>query len=97
MFAGTGCLGIHACSYSSDGWHGGQQPFLFKFLFEFQNWNRIKLILLLIKARLSMPLQVQLHMNAVQQLLKICQSQGVYLADGIKRAIFWLAVLHSLQ
>lgn len=36
-----------------------------------------------------MPFQVQLHMNAIQQLLSICQTQGVYLTDGIKRAIFW--------
>lgn len=42
-----------------------------------------------IKARLTMPTQVQLHMNAVQQLLNLCQTQGVYLTDGIKRAIFW--------
>jgi hypothetical protein len=33
--------------------------------------------------------QVQLHMGAVQQLLDICRTKGVYLTGGIKRAIFW--------
>jgi hypothetical protein len=33
--------------------------------------------------------QVQLHMKAVQQLLKISQAEGIYLTGGIKRAIFW--------
>jgi hypothetical protein len=33
--------------------------------------------------------QVQLHMEAVQQLLEICQREGIYLTGGIKRAIFW--------
>jgi hypothetical protein len=41
------------------------------------------------KARLSMPVQVQLHMNAIQHLLGVCQSQGIHLTDAIKRAIFW--------
>uniref|UniRef100_A0A8H7K2J7 Transcription factor domain-containing protein n=1 Tax=Bionectria ochroleuca TaxID=29856 RepID=A0A8H7K2J7_BIOOC len=42
-----------------------------------------------IEARLSMPVQVQLHMNAIQHLLGVCQSQGIHLTDAIKRAIFW--------
>ena len=33
--------------------------------------------------------QVQLHMGAVQLLLQLCQTQGVHLTGGIKRAIFW--------
>ncbi|KAI0487346.1 hypothetical protein F4859DRAFT_252095 [Xylaria cf. heliscus] len=33
--------------------------------------------------------QVQLHMGAVRLLLQICQTEGVYLTGGIKRAIFW--------
>lgn len=41
------------------------------------------------EAQLRMPLHVQLHMNAIQQLLKICQADCVHLTDGIKRAIFW--------
>lgn len=41
------------------------------------------------QTRLTMPAQARLHLNAVQQLLSICQAQGVHLTDGIKRAIFW--------
>ncbi|KAH8801797.1 putative N-ethylmaleimide reductase [Xylogone sp. PMI_703] len=47
------------------------------------------LLLAGIEARLSMPLQVQLHMNAIRHLLSICRTQGIQLTDGIKRAIFW--------
>ncbi|KAH8654156.1 hypothetical protein BGZ60DRAFT_161832 [Tricladium varicosporioides] len=47
------------------------------------------LLLAGIEARLGMPHQVQLHMGAIQQLLNICRTKGVYLSDGIKRAIFW--------
>ncbi|KAE8441222.1 hypothetical protein EG329_005622 [Mollisiaceae sp. DMI_Dod_QoI] len=47
------------------------------------------LLLAGIEARLGMPRQVQLHMEAVQQLLNVCRAKGVYLSDGIKRAIFW--------
>ena len=43
----------------------------------------------IIQARLGMPRQVQLHMGAIQQLLNLCRTNGVYLSDGIKRAIFW--------
>lgn len=43
-----------------------------------------------------MPFQVQLHMRAIKQLLKICQAEGIYLTDAIKRAIFWSATIeHS--
>lgn len=52
--------------------------------------------LLSAKARLSMPFLVQVHMKAIRQLLSICQIQGVYLTDGIKRAIFWLATIHRI-
>jgi hypothetical protein len=45
--------------------------------------------LFMIQARLGMPRQVQLHMGAIQQLLNVCRARGVYLSDGIKRAIFW--------
>jgi hypothetical protein len=41
------------------------------------------------QAQLGVPRQVQLHMGAIQQLLDICRRKGVYLSDGIKRAIFW--------
>ncbi|KAI0405487.1 hypothetical protein F4802DRAFT_606757 [Xylaria palmicola] len=53
--------------------------------------STIGAILLLagVEARLGMTSQVQLHMGAVHLLLKICQKEGVYLTDGIKRAIFW--------
>ena len=37
--------------------------------------------LLMIQARLGMPRQVQLHMGAIQQLLNICRTKGVYLSD----------------
>ncbi|EXJ91322.1 hypothetical protein A1O1_04434 [Capronia coronata CBS 617.96] len=47
------------------------------------------LLLAGIEARLGMPHQVQLHMSAIQQLLDVCRTKGVYLSDGIKRAIFW--------
>ncbi|KAM5368079.1 hypothetical protein ACJZ2D_009683 [Fusarium nematophilum] len=47
------------------------------------------LLLAGIDARLGMPRQVQLHMGAVQRILDLCRAKGVYLSDGIKRAIFW--------
>ncbi|KAJ4249276.1 hypothetical protein NW757_007853 [Fusarium falciforme] len=47
------------------------------------------LLLAGIDARLGMPRQVQLHMGAIRQLLDVCRTKGVYLSDGIKRAIFW--------
>ncbi|KAL4786414.1 hypothetical protein BJX76DRAFT_321277 [Aspergillus varians] len=47
------------------------------------------LLLAGVEARLGMRSQVQLHMGAVQQLLKMCQAEGIYLTAGIKRAIFW--------
>ncbi|KAF2491838.1 hypothetical protein BU16DRAFT_129786 [Lophium mytilinum] len=47
------------------------------------------LLLAGVEARLGMPRQVQLHMGAIQQLLDVCRRKGVYLSDGIKRAIFW--------
>ncbi|KAL4995584.1 hypothetical protein BDV10DRAFT_202876 [Aspergillus recurvatus] len=40
-------------------------------------------------ARLGLTSQVELHMGAVQQLLKICQNKSAHLTPGIKRAIFW--------
>ncbi|KAJ5997315.1 N-ethylmaleimide reductase [Penicillium canescens] len=47
------------------------------------------LLLARVEAQLGIPRQVQLHMGAIQQLLDICRRKGVYLSDGIKRAIFW--------
>ncbi|KAJ5523743.1 N-ethylmaleimide reductase [Penicillium frequentans] len=47
------------------------------------------LLLAGIEARLGLPRQVQLHMGAIKQLLDVCRRTGVYLSDGIKRAIFW--------
>ncbi|KAL2831403.1 hypothetical protein BDW59DRAFT_140140 [Aspergillus cavernicola] len=47
------------------------------------------LLLAGVEARLGMTPQVQLHMGAVHQLLRICQTQGIFLTGGIKRAIFW--------
>ncbi|KAJ3525227.1 hypothetical protein NM208_g11729 [Fusarium decemcellulare] len=47
------------------------------------------LLLAGIEARLGMPRQVQFHMGAIQRLLDVCRSKGVYLSDSIKRAIFW--------
>ncbi|KAL4812298.1 hypothetical protein BDW67DRAFT_178855 [Aspergillus spinulosporus] len=46
-----------------------------------------------VAARLGLTSQVELHMGAVQQLLKICQRKSVNLTAGIKRAIFWSAYL----
>jgi hypothetical protein len=34
-------------------------------------------------------------MGAIQQLLEVCQRKGVYLSDGIKRAIFWWVHQHE--
>lgn len=42
-----------------------------------------------LQAQLGMPLQVQLHMGAILQLLEVCKQKGAYLSDSIKRAIFW--------
>ncbi|KAL5336855.1 hypothetical protein BJX70DRAFT_371325 [Aspergillus crustosus] len=47
------------------------------------------LLLAGVEARLGMMAQVQMHMGAVQQLLKMCQAKGIFLTGGIKRAIFW--------
>ncbi|KAI0447227.1 hypothetical protein F4803DRAFT_575414 [Xylaria telfairii] len=53
--------------------------------------STIGAILLLagVEACLGMTSQVQLHMGAVRLLLKVCQTQGIFLTSGIKRAIFW--------
>ncbi|KAK9416635.1 putative Transcription factor domain-containing protein [Seiridium unicorne] len=53
--------------------------------------SNIGAILLLagVEARLGMKSHVQLHMDAVQQLLNTCRAEGIYLTGGIKRAIFW--------
>ncbi|TVY42469.1 hypothetical protein LOCC1_G005159 [Lachnellula occidentalis] len=53
--------------------------------------STIGAILLLagVEARLGMKAQVQLHMGAVQMLLEMCRTKGIYLTGGIKRAIFW--------
>ncbi|KAJ5748800.1 N-ethylmaleimide reductase [Penicillium nucicola] len=47
------------------------------------------LLLAGVEAQLGVPRQVQLHMGAIQQILDICGRKGVFLSDGIKRAIFW--------
>ncbi|KIA75422.1 hypothetical protein HK57_00098 [Aspergillus ustus] len=47
------------------------------------------LLLAGVVARLGLTSQVELHMGAVKRLLEICQTKGVYLTPGIKRAIFW--------
>ncbi|KAJ5880751.1 N-ethylmaleimide reductase [Penicillium subrubescens] len=47
------------------------------------------LLLAGVEAQKGVPRQVRLHMGAIYQLLEICQRKGVYLSDGIKRAIFW--------
>ncbi|KAH9904174.1 hypothetical protein F4778DRAFT_734284 [Xylariomycetidae sp. FL2044] len=47
------------------------------------------ILLAAIETRLEMPVQVQLHMDAIRQLLGICETQNIHLTDGIKRAIFW--------
>ncbi|KAL4971542.1 hypothetical protein BDW66DRAFT_145972 [Aspergillus desertorum] len=40
-------------------------------------------------ARLGLTPEVELHMGAVQQLLKLCRRKNIHLTPGIKRAIFW--------
>ncbi|KAJ5391487.1 N-ethylmaleimide reductase, partial [Penicillium cosmopolitanum] len=47
------------------------------------------LLLARIEALLGIPNHVQLHMSAIKEILGVCQRLGVYLSDGIKRAIFW--------
>ncbi|RBR25385.1 uncharacterized protein FIESC28_01822 [Fusarium coffeatum] len=47
------------------------------------------LLLVGVEARLGTTSQVQLHMGAVQLLLKTCQRSGFRLTEGIKRAVFW--------
>ncbi|CAI7634804.1 unnamed protein product [Penicillium pancosmium] len=47
------------------------------------------LLLARIEALLGIPNHVQLHMGAIKEILGVCQRLGVYLSDGIKRAIFW--------
>ncbi|KAL7895445.1 hypothetical protein HDV63DRAFT_381529 [Trichoderma sp. SZMC 28014] len=47
------------------------------------------LLLVGVEAQLGMTSQVQLHMEAVRQLLEMSRSQRIYLTAGIKRAIFW--------
>lgn len=39
-----------------------------------------------------MPRQVQLHMNAINQLLSICSRKNIYLSSNLKRAIFWFVL-----
>ena len=34
-------------------------------------------------------MQVQMHLGAVEQLLKLGRETGIYLTGGMKRAIFW--------
>ncbi|KFY62066.1 hypothetical protein V496_04752 [Pseudogymnoascus sp. VKM F-4515 (FW-2607)] len=60
-------------------------------LVEATSESTIGAILLLagVEARLGKADQVQIHMNAVQQLLEICREKGIFLTSGIKRAIFW--------
>ncbi|KAL4745766.1 hypothetical protein BDW72DRAFT_207914 [Aspergillus terricola var. indicus] len=50
-----------------------------------------------VAARLGLTSQVELHMGAVQQLLKICQRKSIDLTAGIKRAIFWSAYLLTIS
>ncbi|KAK8127386.1 hypothetical protein PG984_008494 [Apiospora sp. TS-2023a] len=47
------------------------------------------LLLAGVEARLGEREKVEIHMTGVKQLLDACRSRGVYLTDGIKRAIFW--------
>ncbi|RAH51160.1 uncharacterized protein BO95DRAFT_492313 [Aspergillus brunneoviolaceus CBS 621.78] len=48
-------------------------------------------------ARLGLKAQVELHMGAVQQLLKICRRKSIHLTPGIQRAIFWQDLNSSLM
>lgn len=49
-----------------------------------------------ILARLGMWSQVQLHMEAIRQLLDICRMKHIYLHDAINRAIFWSNITSCL-
>lgn len=53
---------------------------------EYSNTNSIE------QARLGMRSQVQLHMEAIHQLLHLCSDENIYLNGSIKRAIFWYVV-----
>ncbi|KAL6892008.1 Alpha/Beta hydrolase protein [Trichoderma evansii] len=46
------------------------------------------LLLLGVELRLGSQSQVQIHLNGISQLLKLCREYGVNLSDGIKRSIF---------
>ncbi|KAK2812212.1 hypothetical protein FQN50_001570 [Emmonsiellopsis sp. PD_5] len=61
--------------------------------------STIGAILLLagVEARLGAKSQVQLHMKAISQLLDICRSEGIYLTDGIKRAVFCTGFMEVLE
>ncbi|GLB11892.1 hypothetical protein AtubIFM57258_009166 [Aspergillus tubingensis] len=50
-----------------------------------------------VSARLGLKPQVELHMGAVQLLLKICQRKSIHLTPGIQRAIFWQDLNSSLM
>ena len=41
------------------------------------------------KARVGAPESVRAHMHGLSLMLRLCDSQGLSLHDGIKRAVFW--------
>ncbi|KAH7303282.1 hypothetical protein B0I35DRAFT_446895 [Stachybotrys elegans] len=47
------------------------------------------LLLAGVEARLGEREKVEIHMNGVKHLLDSCSARGIYLTDGIKRAVFW--------
>ncbi|KAI9164011.1 Serine/threonine-protein phosphatase 6 regulatory ankyrin repeat subunit C [Paramyrothecium foliicola] len=47
------------------------------------------LLLARMETRFSVPGQVQMHLNAIKQLLAVSRTHGIHLTDQIKRAIFW--------
>lgn len=88
-FAATGVFDLECLAYQSEALNSIRAKL--DHPGEAASESTVAAILLLagMEARLTMPAQAQIHLNAVQQLLSVCQAQGVHLTDGIKRAIFW--------
>jgi hypothetical protein len=46
-------------------------------------------LILLRKSRLGLRSQVQMHMNGLGQLLKVCEANNVVISNSLKRSLFW--------
>ncbi|KAI0128008.1 hypothetical protein BJ170DRAFT_628064 [Xylariales sp. AK1849] len=47
------------------------------------------LLLVGIEYRMGVRANVEIHMRGIRQILRLCQSDKIFLPDGIKRAVFW--------